>query len=283
MAIKLYKPTTSARRKMSVVDYSVLSKKKPEKALLSPIKKNSGRDNLGHISIRHQGGGAKRMYRQISNLQKKINQEAEVLAIEYDPNRSGFIALIKYAGGEKAYILCPEALKIGNKIKASDKTDVKVGNRMKLKNINTGIEIYDIELIPGRGKGQIVRSAGSAATIAAQAEGSGKRAQYVQVKMPSGEIRLIHGECFASIGRVSNPDHSSIRIAKAGRNRHLGIRPSVRGKVMSPKSHPHGGGEGVNPIGLKYPKTPWGKPALGYKTRKNKYSNKFIIKRKNDR
>lgn len=283
MALKFYKPTTSACRKMSVVDYSVLTKKEPEKSLVSPLNKSTGRDNRGHISVRHKGGGAKRMFRLVSNLQKKMNVVAEIIAIEYDPNRSGFIALIKYQDGEKAYILCPENIKIGDKVVASEKAEIKTGNRTKLMNIATGIEIYDIELIPGRGKGQIVKSAGSSATVAAQAEGSGKRAQYVQVKLPSGEIRLIHGECFASIGRVSNPDYSSMRIAKAGRTRHMGIRPSVRGKVMSPRSHPHGGGEGVNPIGLKYPKTPWGKPALGYKTRKNKYSSKFIIKRKNDR
>ncbi|MCL5795242.1 MAG: 50S ribosomal protein L2 [Patescibacteria group bacterium] len=282
MAIKLYKPTTSARRKMSVVDYSGLTKKNPERSLVMPVKRSFGRDSQGHISIRHKGGGAKRMLRLISNLQKKMDKAAAIEAIEYDPNRSGFIALIKYEDGERSYILCPEGLKIGDKVVASEKAEIKTGNRLKLKNITTGIEIYDIELIPGRGKGQIVKSAGSAAVVAAQAEGSGKRAQYVQVKLPSGEIRLIHGECFASIGRVSNLDHSSMRIAKAGRKRHMGIRPSVRGKVMSPKSHPHGGGEGVNSIGLKYPKTPWGKPALGYKTRKNKYSNKFIIKRKND-
>jgi large subunit ribosomal protein L2 len=282
MAIKYYKPTTSACRKMSVVDYSGLTKKNPEKLLTVPLNKSTGRDNQGHISVRHKGGGAKRMFRLVSNLQKKMDKVAVVEAIEYDPNRSGFIALIKYADNEKAYILCPEGLKIGDKVVASEKAEIKVGNRTRLNNITTGIEIYDIELIPGRGKGQIVKSAGSAATVAAQAEGTGKRSQYVQVKLPSGELRLIHGECFASIGRVSNPDHSSMRIAKAGRKRHMGVRPSVRGKAMNPRSHPHGGGEGVNPIGLKYPKTPWGKPAMGYKTRKNKYSDKFIIRRKND-
>jgi len=189
--------------------------------------------------------------------------------------------LVKYLDGKKIYILAPEGLKVGDEILASEKTELKTGNRMKLKNILPGTEIYDLELIPGRGKGQIIRSAGSSGIVLAPAEGSGKRAKYIQVKLPSGEIRLIHGECFASIGQVSNPDHRTIRIGKAGRKRHMGIRPTVRGKAMHPAAHPHGGGEGVNPIGLKHPKTPWGKPALGYKTRKKKkYSDKFIVKRR---
>lgn len=280
MAIKFYKPTTSARRKMSVVDYSILSKKKPEKSLVVPLRKSVGRDEKGRISVRHKGGGAKRLYRLLSNLQKKLNIPAKIEALEYDPNRSAFLALIKYRDGQRAYILAPDKSKIGEEIVAAEKTEVKIGNRMKLKNIPTGIEIYDLELIPGRGRGQIVRSAGSAAAITARAEGEGRRGGYVQVRLPSGEIRLIHGECFASIGRVSNPDHSAIRFSKAGRKRHLGIRPTVRGKAMHPAAHPHGGGEGVNPIGLKHPKTPWGKPALGYRTRKKKYSDRFIIKRR---
>lgn len=280
MALKYYKPTTSARRKMTSIDFSELNKKRPEKSLVEKLQKNTGRDNSGKISVRHKGGGEKRLYRQISNLAKKLGVIATVEALEYDPNRSAFIALVKYSDGEKAYIIAPEKLKVGHKVVAEEKTELTTGNRMKLKNIPTGIEIYDIELIPGRGKGQVVRTAGSCAVLAAQAEGKGRLAEYVQVKLPSGEIRLIHGECYASIGKISNPDHAAVRFAKAGRKRHLGIRPSVRGKVMSPKSHPHGGGEGVNPIGLKYPKTPWGKPALGYKTRKAKYSSRFILRRK---
>lgn len=281
MAIKIQKPTTSGQRGVMYEDFSILDKKQPEKSLVTVLKKHSGRDKTGRISVRHQGGGEKRKFRIIGNLQKKIDIPAEVKFIEYDPNRSAFIALILHEDGTKQYILAPNNIKKGDKVIGSDKTDIKVGNRMRLKNIPTGIQIYDIELIPGRGKGQIVRSAGSSAAVLAAAEGSGKRSKYVQIKLPSGEIRLIHEECFASIGQVSNASHSLVKIGKAGRKRHMGIRPSVRGKVMSPRSHPHGGGEGVNPVGLKYPKTPWGKPALGYKTRRRKYSNKFIVKRVN--
>jgi len=280
MALKRYKPTTQSIRKMTCVDYSGLSKKGPEKSLLRSNHRSVGRDNRGRISTRHKGAGAKRLYRLISNLGQKFGEVATVKAIEYDPNRTAFIALVEYPNKQKAYIICPEGLKIGSQVKADNKTDLVVGNRMPLKNIPSGTEIHDIELIPGRGKGQIVKSAGSHAVVAAQAEGSGKRAKYLQIKLPSGEIRLIHNECFASIGKVSNPDNSAVRYAKAGRIRHMGIRPSVRGKAMNPNSHPHGGGEGVNPIGLKYPKTPWGKHAMGKKTRRKKYSNKFIVRRK---
>jgi large subunit ribosomal protein L2 len=281
MAIKVQKPTTSGQRGVMYEDFSIIDKKQPEKSLVTVLKKHSGRDKTGKISVRHQGGGEKRKFRIIGNLQRKMDVPAEVKFIEYDPNRSAFIALVLHEDGIKQYILAPANINKGDKIVGSSKTDIKVGNRMQLKNIPTGIQIYDIELIPGRGKGQIVRSAGSSAAILAAAEGSGKRAKYVQIKLPSGEIRLIHEECFASIGQVSNASHSLVKIGKAGRKRHMGIRPSVRGKVMSPRSHPHGGGEGVNPVGLKYPKTPWGKPALGYKTRRRKYSNKFIVKRVN--
>lgn len=280
MAIKIYKPTTSARRKMSVIDYSVLSKKKPEKSLIIRLKQQAGRDAAGHISVRHRGGGAKKMYRIIGSLQNKLNNAAEVVSLEYDPYRTAFISLVKFEDRVKMYILAPEGLKIGDKIIASPKADLKTGNRLQLKNLPTGSPIHDIELIPGRGRGQIVKSAGSSATIAAQAEGSGRRNKYVQVKLPSGEIRLIHGDCYASVGQVGNVDHKDVRYAKAGRLRHMGWRPTVRGKAMHPAAHPHGGGEGVNPVGLKYPKTPWGKPAMGYRTRKKKYSNKFIIKRR---
>lgn len=279
MPIKVYKPTTSGRRKMSVVISPELTKKKPEKSLLGTIKKHSGRDRFGHISIRHRGGGAKRRFRIISSLQDKAGVEAEVIAIEYDPNRSGHIILIRYISGEKAYILAPKNIKVGDKIIASDKTDIKIGNRLKMKNIPTGLEIYDIEMAPGS-HGKIARSAGNAAIVMAEAEGAGRRGKYVQIKMPSGEIRLIHGECYASIGRVSNDEHGSIRIGKAGKLRWLGRRPTVRGKAMNPDDHPHGGGEGVNPIGLKYPKTPWGKHALGTRTRRRKISNKFIVRRR---
>jgi len=280
MALKFYKPTTSAIRKMSVVDYSSLTKKKPERSLTVKLKKHGGRDNKGHISVRHQGGGAKRKFRIISGLDKKMDIVGKITAIEYDPNRSAFIALVVFSDGAKQYIIAPEALKVGSEVICSEKAEAKIGNRMKLKNIPTGVQIHNIELIPDRGKGQIVRSAGSFAIIMAHSEGEGKRGCYVQVKLPSSEIRLIHEECFASIGQVSNLDHSSVRYAKAGRRRHMGIRPSVRGKAMNPNNHPHGGGEGVNSIGLKYPKTPWGKIAMGKITRNKKYSNKFIIKKR---
>ena len=280
MAIKVYKPTTPGRRKASVVKSQEITKKKPEKSLIMPLKKHAGRDARGRISIRHRGGGSKRKYRIISSLQDRLDKEAEVVAIEYDPNRSALIALIKFKdNNQKAYIICPQDLKIGQIIKASEKIDLSIGNRTKLKNISTGTEIYDIEIEPNK-KGRFVRSAGSRATLLAQAQGSGRRGKYVQIKLPSGELRLIHGESFASIGKVSKPEHSLERIGKAGRNRWKGIRPTVRGKAQNPNDHPHGGGEGQNPIGLKHPKTPWGKPALGYRTRKNRRTNKFIVKRR---
>lgn len=280
MKIKNQKPTTSGQRGLSYEDFSDLDKKKPERSLTLPLKKHAGRDKSGRISVRHRGGGSKRKYRIIGSLQKKLDIPAMVKSIEYDPNRSAFIALMEHEDKEKQYILAPQGLKKNQKLVASEKTEIKTGNRMKLKNISTGIQIYDIELVPGRGKSQIVRSAGSSAAILAQAEGADRRGKYVQIKLPSGEIRMVHRECFASIGAVSNPIHSAIKIGKAGRKRHFGIRPTVRGKAMYPAAHPHGGGEGVNPIGLKHPKTPWGKPALGYRTRKKKYSDKFIVKRR---
>lgn len=280
MPIRIYKPTTQSRRKMSVVTSYDITKKKPTKSLIVSLKKHAGRDRFGHISIRHRGGGSKRMFRIISSLADNIGSPAKVLSIEYDPNRSARIALIEYQNGQKAYIIAPKNLSVGNQVIANDKAAIKTANRMQIKHIPTGINIYDLELIPGRG-GKIARSAGNYAVIMAQAEGSGKRSQYVQIKMPSGEIRLIHGDCFASIGSVSNEEHNSIRIGKAGRMRHMGRRPSVRGKAMNPNDHPHGGGEGVNPIGLIHPKTPWGKPALGYRTRKNKRTARFIIRRRN--
>lgn len=279
MAIKIYKPTTPSRRNMSSVDFSSLSKHSPEKSKLIRLKKRAGRDRFGHISVRHQGSGVKRKFRIISSLQDKPNQEAKVISLQYDPNRSAFINLLEYKNKEKIYIIASDRVKIGDMLIASDKTPIKPGNRMRLKNIPSGIEIHDIELVPDRG-GKIARSAGCYAIVSAQVEGQGRRSQYAQIKMPSGEIRLISQNCFASIGVVSNPDHSSIKIGKAGRSRWMGIRPSVRGTAMHPAAHPHGGGEGRSPIGLKHPKTPWGKPALGYKTRNNKRTDRFIIKDK---
>jgi large subunit ribosomal protein L2 len=279
MSIKVYKPTSSGRRKMSVVVSEEITKKTPEKSLLKKLKKHGGRDRFGNISVRHQGGGAKRKFRVISSLQDRIGISAMVLAIEYDPNRSANIALIKYTDGQKAYIIAPKGIAVDQEIIANEEAVVKIANRMKVRNIPTGISVYDMEITPGQG-GKIARSAGNFVVIVAQTEGEGKRAKYVQVRMPSGEIRLIHGDCYASIGAVGNDEHGSIRIGKAGRNRWLGIRPTVRGKAMNPHDHPHGGGEGVNPIGLKYPKTMWGKHALGKKTRNNKSTGRFIIKRR---
>lgn len=271
MPLKIVKPTTSARRGMSYTDFSSITKKKPEKSLTEPLKKHAGRDALGHVSIRHRGGGAKRLYRLVDFKQKKLDVQANVEAIEYDPNRSAFIALVRYEDGVKSYVLAPQEMKVGDKIIASDQAEIKTGNRLKIKNIPTGVPIFNVELTPGKG-GQLVRSAGSSATLLA------KEGDYANLRMPSGEIRKVHVEGYATIGTVSNPLHSAVRIAKAGRTRHMGIRPTVRGKAMHPAAHPHGGGEGVNPIGLKHPKTPWGKPALGYKTRRRKYSNQFIVK-----
>lgn len=273
MAIKVVKPTTSARRKMSYPDFSVLTKKEPEKSLTVKLQKHSGRNNTGRVTVRHRGGGAKRAYRLISGLDAKLGVEATVTAIEYDPNRSAWIALVVFADGEKAYIVAPEALKVGDKVIGDEATDVVTGNRMRLKNVPTGVQIYDIEMTPGR-RSRAVRAAGSVATVLA------KEDVYVQVRMPSGEVRRIHGNGFASIGTVSNSSHSAIRIAKAGRVRHMGKRPTVRGKAMHPAAHPHGGGEGQNSIGLKYPKTPWGKPALGKRTRRNKRTGQFILRRR---
>lgn len=279
MSIKIYQPTTPSRRKMSVVSFSEITKNKPEKSLVQPLKKKAGRDRFGHISVRHQGGGHKRKIRLVSSLVDHLNQEGLVKAIEYDPNRSSFIALLQYDNHSKIYIISPHELKSGDKLIAAEKTAVKIGNRMKLKNIPVGIVIHDLEIIPGQG-GKMVKSAGSSAVISAQAEQEGKNSHYVQVKLPSGEIKLINQDCYASIGKVSNIDHNSIRIGKAGRNRWKGIRPTVRGTAMYPAAHPHGGGEGRSPVGLKHPKTPWGKPALGYKTRRNQRTDRFIIKRR---
>jgi large subunit ribosomal protein L2 len=272
--IKIYKPTTQARRKMSVTDYSVLSRRHPEKSLSFRIKKRAGRDDSGKISVRHQGGGSIKKYRVISSLDKRLGQKAVVREIEYDPNRTAFIALVEFEDKSKMYILAWEGIKLKSEIVSGDKVEIKPGNRLKLANIPNGLGIFDIELKPGQG-GILARSAGSSASIMA------KENQWVQIKLPSNEVRRVNKNCLASIGQVSNITHSSVRIGKAGRQRHKGIRPTVRGKVMSPAAHPHGGGEGVNPIGLKYPKTPWGKHARGTRTRKkNKYSQKMIIKRR---
>ena len=277
MAIKTYKPTTPGRRQMTNVDYSVLSKDAPEKSLLTHVKKNSARNSYGRITVRHQGGGNKRKYRVIDfKRNDKFGVPATVESIQYDPFRSAFIALIKYEDGEKAYIICPDGISVGDTVVSGADSDIKPGNTLPLDSIPVGTFIYNVELHPGKGA-QLVRSAGNSAQLMAKENG------YAQVRLPSGEVRLIKLNCLATIGVVSNGDHSNVSIGKAGKKRHMGIRPTVRGSVMNPCDHPHGGGEGKSPIGRPGPVTPWGKPTLGYKTRskKNK-SNKFIVKRRND-
>ncbi len=277
MSIKVYNPTTNARRGMSVTDYSELSKVAPEKSLLRPLKKNSGRNNYGRITVRHHGGGNRRKYRVIDFKRAKFDVEATVKTLEYDPNRSAHIALIEYADGVKSYILAPVGLKVGDKIEAGPNADIKPGNALPLTNIPVGTFIHNVELYPGKG-GQLARAAGNAAQLMA------KEGVYALLRLPSGELRNVPVECMATIGQVGNTDHENVKIGKAGRTRHLGIRPTVRGSVMNPNDHPHGGGEGKSPIGRPGPVTPWGKPALGYKTRKKKkQSDKLIVKRINDR
>lgn len=273
MGIKIYKPTTPGRRGMTGLTFKELTKKKPEKSLSLTLSRKAGRGIGGKISVRHKGGGVKRKYRLIDFKQIKMDVEGKVLSIEYDPNRSSFIALVEYKDGDKRYILAPQGIKVGSKVITSLKGDIKPGNRFILKNIPSGAVVYNIEMSKGRG-GQLVRSAGTGAQI------MGKDNNYIHLKMPSGEIRRVHKECMASIGTVSNPEHSTIKIGKAGRSRWMGIRPTVRGKAMYPAAHPHGGGEGSNDIGMPSPKTPWGVPTLGKKTRKRKYTDKMIIQRK---
>ena len=262
MAIKTYKPTSPARRQMSNVDYSCLSKDAPERSLLTSLKKHAGRNSYGRITVRHQGGGNKVKYRIIDFKRNKFDVPATVTSIQYDPNRTAFIALLQYEDGEKSYIICPEGLKVGDTVISSTTADIKPGNVLPIENIPVGTVIHNIELYPGKGA-QLVRSAGNSAQLMAKENG------YAQVRLPSGEVRLVRLNCVATIG-------------KAGRKRHMGIRPTVRGSVMNPCDHPHGGGEGKSPIGRSGPVTPWGKPTLGYKTRskKNK-TDKFIVKRRN--
>ncbi|CCJ33308.1 MULTISPECIES: 50S ribosomal protein L2 [Caloramator] len=274
MGIKVYKPTSPGRRNMSVLDYSEITKKEPEKSLVITLKKNSGRNNQGRITVRHRGGGYKIKYRIIDFKRNKDNIPAKVTAIEYDPNRSAFIALLAYADGEKRYIIAPNELKVGDIVMSGENVDIKVGNALPLRNIPVGTFIHNIELYPGKG-GQLVRAAGGTAQLLA------KEGDYAHVRLPSGEIRLIRLDCRATVGIVGNLSHELVRIGKAGRKRHMGIRPTVRGSAMNPVDHPHGGGEGKAPIGHPGPLTPWGKPTLGYKTRKNKkYSDKFIVKKR---
>ena len=274
MSIKTYKPTTPSRRHMSVSGFDGVDKHaKPQKELVEVLKKHAGRNSYGRITVRHQGGGNRKKYRVIDFKRDKMDVPATVLRLEYDPNRSAYIALVEYTDGERRYILAPVGLNVGDTVLSSAAADIKPGNALPIRNIPLGTLIHNIELVPGRG-GQLVRSAGDAAQLMA------KEGANAQVRLPSGEVRMISMDAKATIGTVSNADHSNVRIGKAGRTRHMGIRPSVRGVVMNPCDHPHGGGEGKSPVGLPAPVTPWGKPALGLKTRKHKkYSDKKIVKR----
>ena len=274
MAIRNYKPTTPGRTKMSALVNEEITTSTPEKSLTVTLKKNSGRNNQGRITVRHQGGGVKRKYRIIDFKRNKVNVPGTVATIEYDPNRTANIALINYADGEKRYIIAPKGLEVGAVIESGENTDIKVGNALPIMNIPVGTMIHNIELRPGKG-GELARSAGTSAQIL------GRENDYVMIRLSSGEQRKVLGTCMATIGVVGNEDSSLVKIGKAGRTRHLGIRPTVRGSVMNPNDHPHGGGEGRAPVGRKAPMTPWGKPALGLKTRKKKQSDKFIVRRRN--
>jgi large subunit ribosomal protein L2 len=274
MAIKKYSPTSPARRFMTVSTFEDITRKEPEKSLVESLNRNGGRNSYGRITVRHQGGGAKRKYRIIDFKRDKDGIKAKVATIEYDPNRTANIALLHYADGEKRYILAPVGLKVGDFVESGEKADIKPGNALPLANIPTGTTIHNIELKPGKG-GQMVRAAGNAAQLMA------KEGDYAQVRLPSGEVRMVRINCKASIGQVSNIDHENVSLGKAGRKRWMGIRPTVRGVVMNPVDHPHGGGEGKAPVGRPSPVTPWGKPTLGFKTRKKKNNtDKFIVKRR---
>ena len=275
MAIKHYKPTTNGLRNMTTMDYSCLSKVEPERSLLEPIKKNAGRNSYGRITVRHRGGGNRRKYRVIDFKRNRFGIPATVMTLEYDPNRSAFIALIQYEDGIKSYIVAPVGLKVGDTVISGPDADIKAGNALPLINIPVGTVVHNVELYPGKGA-QLARSAGNMAQLMAKENGM------ALLRLPSGELRNVPANCMATIGSVSNPEHENVNIGKAGRKRHMGWRPTVRGSVMNPCDHPHGGGEGKSPIGRSGPVTPWGKPTLGYKTRskKNK-SDKFIVKRRN--
>ncbi len=275
MAIKHYKPTTPGHRGMTVLDYSELSKVAPEKSLLETVKKNAGRNSYGRITVRHRGGGNRKKYRIIDFKRDKVDMTATVLTLEYDPNRTAFIALLQYEDGEKRYIIAPAGLKVGDTVVSGKGADIKAGNALPLTEIPVGTFVHNVELYPGRGA-QLARSAGNTAQLMA------KEGVYALLRLPSGELRNVPATCMATIGQVSNAEHFNVTIGKAGRKRHMGWRPTVRGSVMNPCDHPHGGGEGRAPIGRTGPVTPWGKPALGYKTRqKHKATDKYIVKRRN--
>ena len=274
MGMKHFNPTTPSLRNMTVSTFDEITKKTPEKSLLTTKKKHSGRNSYGRITVRHQGGGNRQKYRIVDFKRRKDDMPATVIGIEYDPNRSANIALIEYEDGERSYILAPIGLTDGSKVVSGEKADIKPGNCMKIESIPVGTMIHNIELNPGQG-GKLVRAAGQEAQLMA------KEGKYAHVRLPSGEMRLVMAKCRATIGTIGNADHENVKVGKAGKTRHMGIRPTVRGSVMNPCDHPHGGGEGRAPVGHAGPMTPWGKPALGYKTRKrNKKSNKFIVKRR---
>jgi large subunit ribosomal protein L2 len=273
MAIKIYKPVTPGQRDMTGYSFEEITKSKPERSLIVIRKAHSGRNSYGRITVRHRGGGQKRYIRLIDFKRDKRNIPATVSAIEYDPNRTARIALLTYVDGEKRYILAPVGLKVGDTVVSGSEAEIRPGNSLPISRIPLGTMIHNVELKEGRG-GQMVRSAGSAAQLLA------KEGDYAQVRLPSGEVRLVRQVCYATVGQVGNLDHKNIKLGKAGRKRHMGIRPSVRGTAMSPRDHPHGGGEGRSPVGMPGPKTPWGKPTLGYKTRRNKNTSKYIVRRR---
>jgi large subunit ribosomal protein L2 len=273
MAVKIYKPVTPGLRGMTGYTFEEITTDTPERTLIIPRKKHSGRNSYGRVTVRHRGGGARRFIRLLDFKRDKRGVPARVATIEYDPNRTARIALLNYADGEKRYILAPVSLKVGDEVMAGSTAEIRIGNSLPLSSIPVGTNIHNVELYEGRG-GQLVRSAGASAQLLA------KEGDYAQVRMPSGEVRLIRQVCYATIGQVGNLDHGNIKLGKAGRKRHMGIRPTVRGTAMSPRDHPHGGGEGRTSVGMPGPKTPWGKPTLGYKTRTNKLSNKYIIRRR---
>ncbi|HSF79732.1 MAG TPA: 50S ribosomal protein L2 [Anaerolineales bacterium] len=273
MAVKKYKPTTPGQRGMTGYAFEEITKDSPERSLLRPLRKSGGRNMYGRVTVRHRGGGHKRHIRVVDFKRDKRDIPAKVAAIEYDPNRTARLALLHYADGEKRYIIAPLDLRVGDTVIAGPSAEIRPGNSMPISNIPVGTLVHNVELKSGRG-GQLVRSAGGAAQLLA------KEGDYAQVRMPSGEVRLVRQACYATIGQVGNLDHSNIKLGKAGRKRHLGIRPAVRGSAMTPRDHPHGGGEGRQPIGMPGPKSPWGKPTLGYKTRRNKKTEKYIVRRR---
>ena len=273
MAVKKYKPVTPGTRGMTGYTFEEITKSTPERSLLVPLRKSGGRNAYGRVTVRHRGGGHKRFIRIVDFKRDKHEIPAKVAAIEYDPNRTARLALLYYADGEKRYIVAPLDLKVGDTVMAGAGAEIRTGNALPISNIPVGTFIHNIEVTTGRG-GQLVRSAGGAAQLLA------KEGDFAQVRMPSGEVRLIHQVCYATIGQVGNLDHGNVKLGKAGRSRHKGIRPTVRGSAMSPRDHPHGGGEGRQPIGLAGPKSPWGKPTLGYKTRRNKKTDQYIVRRR---